>query len=297
MAINLYDRACRHLLRRWGVPLLGWLIKLQPEAFRFLRWLDTHFSIAGFPERFGDNLACLSRLDRGGIPWAILVEFQGKPDPLMFGRLLVYQGLIWLQEKPTDLPGDRYEILSVVVNLTGVGKSGRTMEWQKGAGTRLHPIEWDLEKRSAAATLRQVAGGKAPRALLAWIPLMQGGDDPAIMARWRQLADQEPDPGLKADLGLALVFAELADRHEVWKQALEGFNVRESSVVNEWVAEGKVERRAEDVRKVLEARFKTLPEDLIARLTSTRVDEVLLSWLLLAAQVENLEQFRQKAGI
>jgi hypothetical protein len=297
MAANPFDRACRHLIRRWGASLLAWLAKIPPESIRFVRWLDTRLSIAGLPERFGDNIAFVVRLDRGGIPWVLLIEFQVEPDPEMFERLLVYAGLIRLQEKPTDLSGDRFEVQAVVVNLTGVGKSGRKMVWKKGAETRLLPVEWNLEKRNADAILKQIARGQAPRALLAWIPLMQRGDDPGIMARWRELAEQEPDAGLKADLTLALVFAELAGRQEPWKKTLEGFNVRESSVVNEWKAEGKAEGRAEALRDLLEMLFGQLPAELVAKLTETHDANVLRQWTVLAARVTSLEQFRRDAGI
>lgn len=71
----------------------------------------------------------------GGVPWAVPVEFQVAPDELMLGRMPGYESMIWLLEKPTDLPGDRFSLQSVVVNLTGIGRCGRRMAWLLGVET------------------------------------------------------------------------------------------------------------------------------------------------------------------
>src|SRR4051812_36260280 len=135
MPVNPFDQACRYLARRSGAPLLSWLLTLSMAAFRFVRWLDTRLTVPGQPERVGDTIAHLERLDQDGLPWAVPLEFQVEPDPLMFGRLLVYEGMTWLLEKPSELPGDRFQLQAVVVNLTGIGQSGRRMVWRTGAGT------------------------------------------------------------------------------------------------------------------------------------------------------------------
>src|SRR6266852_9855238 len=51
----------------------------------------------------------------------------------------------------------------------------------------------------------------------------------------------EPDAQVRSTLGsFALLFAELAGRAESWKQALEGWDMRTSQVVEEWRNEGRV---------------------------------------------------------
>ena len=132
MPPNPFDQACRYLLRRGGAPLLCWLARMAAAAVRFVRWVDTRLTLPGQPERVGDIIAHVQRLDQEGVPWAVPVEFQVEPDSQMFGRLLVYQGLIWLLEKPTELTGDRFWLQSVVVNLTGVGRTGRRMARRSG---------------------------------------------------------------------------------------------------------------------------------------------------------------------
>src|SRR5262249_54566129 len=150
------------------------------------------------------------------------------------------------QEKPSDLPGDRFALCSVIVNLTGVGKSGRRMPWRTEAETALLPIEWNLETLDAEVILEQVARGEAPKALLAWVSLMQKGGEAATIRRWLEIASQETDPHRKADFALVVVFADLTGRADVWEKALEGFNVTESPTLNKWMAQAAVKTRIED---------------------------------------------------
>src|SRR5206468_1048616 len=83
-------------------------------------------TLPGSKQRVCDAVARLRDLERGGLPVAGLVEFQTQPDPDMFGRMMLAGAICWLTVKPTDLPGDRYDLCAVVVNLTGVGDCGRS---------------------------------------------------------------------------------------------------------------------------------------------------------------------------
>ena len=180
MPPNPFDQACRYLLRRCPALLL-WLLDATEERVLFIRWLNTKLTIPGFPERENDMIAHVRRQDQGGKPWAILIEFQAEPDPLMFGRFLVCEGLIWLLEKPTEHPGDRFNLLGLVVNLTGIGAAGQAMSWAEGKGTAIQPIERNLQSFRASDALDQIAAGQAPRAALALIPLMIGGGEPGMI--------------------------------------------------------------------------------------------------------------------
>src|SRR5262245_34058520 len=119
---TVYDRISRALLRRYP-ELLAWLLGLPATAFRFVRWLDAHLGPPGAAERPADALAHLTNPADGGRPWAVLVEFQTDPDSEMFGRVLEYLGGAWRREKPEALPGDRFAVAAIVVNLTGKGNS------------------------------------------------------------------------------------------------------------------------------------------------------------------------------
>jgi hypothetical protein len=274
-----------------------WLLDTTQELVLFIRWLNTKLTIPGFSERENDMIAHVRRQDQGGKPWAIPVEFQVEPDPLMFGRFLVYEGLIWLLEKPTEHPGDRFNLIGLVVNLTGIGTTGQDMAWTEGKGTGIQPIERNLQTFKASNALDQIAAGKAPRAALALIPLMIGGGEPGIMHRWLEVAQPETDEQWRGDFCLAQVFAELTGCQEGWKTALEGFNVRQSAVVNEWKAEAKVEAKIEGIRGLLAARLGGVPADIAAKLAETHDLAVLQTWLILAGQAPTLDAFRKEAGM
>ena len=114
-----------------------------------------------------------------------------------------------------------------------------------------------------------------------------------MILRWLEAAQLETDEQWRADFCLARVFAELTGRQEVWKTALEGFNVRQSAVVNEWKAEAK----AEGIRGLLTARLGSVPTDIEARLAETRNLDVLQTWLILAGQAATLDDFRKEVGM
>jgi hypothetical protein len=201
--------------------------------------------------------------------------------------------MVWLQEKPTPEAGDRFDLLPVIVNLTGVGRCGRRMLWLPGAESTLLPIVWHLQTLDASRILEEIAAGRAPRELLAWVSLMQNGNDDATIRRWLEIADLERDPQRKADLALVVVYAQLTDGVEVWEKALEGFNVMESVVLNKWMAQAK----AQAVMGILEKKFPPVPVEVRAKVEATTSLDVLQSWVILAATAGSLNDFRRDAGI
>jgi len=178
---------------------------------------------------------------------------------------------------------------------------------QTGARTSLQVIEHNMAEKDAAVVLAGIAAGSIARCLLPWIPLMQKADEPAIIAQWLELAQQEPDTGRRGDYGgLAVVFAEAAGRKPMWKQALEGWNVKESEQVLEWMAEGKAEGKAEGLiegemnalLRTLKGRFPPGPAaELIAAIRACRNLGELQRWSELAIRADSLESFRSAAGL
>ena len=307
---NDYDESSRYLARRGNAALMYWLLQLDPTHLRFDSWLDPVLIWPGMKERVCDAIARLADLDKGGIPCAAIVEFQTVPDPRMFGRLLVAGGLCWLDVKPVDLPGDRFELCAVVVNLTGQGDCARhmtigTTEW------KLTPRELNLETFDANVVLEEVASGQAPREVLAWISVMKNGDNPATIDRWLEIAGPEKDLDRRGDYALVELFAGAVGRRELWHKALEGFKMNESPVAREWRAEahrkgeikgeikGKIEGEIKMLILALEERFGSLAPDLLTQIRASTDGEQLDRWMRLAVSlaVSSLEQFRQKAGL
>ena len=170
--------------------------------------------------------------------------------------------------------------------------------------TRTIPFaEKNLAEESAGEALANVASGKWGRCLLPWIPLMQQGADAVIIEQWKLLAQQESVSKHRADYaGLALVFSELTNCHDVWAQALEGWNMEQSMQVLKWQAEaerrgkleGKLEAETEGILRVLGRRF---PHEVVVQLAeqikSIRDMDTLDRLFDAALTVASLDEFRQ----
>lgn len=118
------------------------------------------------------------------------------------------------------------------------------------------------------------------------------------MEKWKRLALAEPDRRRRADYGgLALVFAELASRRQMWKLALEGWNVVESQQVLEWQAEAEAKFAHEAIVTVLERQLKKpLAADLVA-IVENETDPVRLrKWHALALECNSAEEFLASIG-
>jgi hypothetical protein len=221
-------------------------------------------------------------------------------------RLLVILGLLRLTQHPSEEPGDRYWVGAVVVNLTGRGDASREYEW-RGANLQalLKPRELNLAALDAGEVLDQVERGAAPVEALAWVPTMQRGDDSTIIQRWLDLARDVRDHKRRAELVLAVVFAELAGREEKWIKALEEWNMTESKIIGSLLAaaeakaeaKGKTEGKAEMLVEVLQKRFKKVPDDLRARILAEQQSERLSDWSEVALGVRSLRKFRERAGL
>ena len=105
----------------------------------------------------------------------------------------------------------------------------------------------------------------------------------------------EPDERRRGEYGgLALVFAEAADRKPVWKEALKGWNMKVSQQVLEWQAEAKTEAKIEAILEVLAARFsETLPTDLTEIIQKNHDLKTLSDWLKQASKANSLDDFRR----
>lgn len=315
MARNYFDQAARFAAKLDPLGFWGWSLRLGADEFVFRRWLDTrNVPFPGEADRTGDTVAWMDDPATNLTPWALAAEFQIEPDPLMFGRILVYLGNLWLSMKPDTERGSRFNLGAVVINLTGKGYASRRMEWP-GAGltTHLGVTERNMAGENADELLTGIESGQWSRGMLPRLPLMTGGDDRGIIERWKRTAEAEPNGRLRSEYGgLALVFADAAERKEIWTEALKGWNVKESSVVNEWLQEGRAEGRIEGrqegraegkvegsaeasataVIAVLEARFEQIPADLAGFISSMRNVATLQRWVSLAARVASLEEFR-----
>jgi hypothetical protein len=292
MSENHFDKASRLVAKLDPAGVLRWLIPGLSPTLTFRQWLDTRsIPFPGEPDRTGDTVACLH--DAGtGEWWAIALEFMAEAEAEMFGRMLEYHGRLWRERRPTTERGSRYAVAGVVVNLTGVGHTSQDMVVPTATALRtcLEVGERDLEREDAASVLTEVAAGRQTRCLLPWIPLMIGGGDAGIIEEWKRQVAAEPDPRRQGELaGLAWVYALLARRRELWREAVEGWNVRQSEAVLEWQAEAS----ARMLLRLLALRFPPgAPEDLATTIQRTTDNQTLERWFDAAYNARSLEEFR-----
>lgn len=172
-----------------------------------------------------------------------------------------------------------------------------------GVRTALFVEDRNLQDQDAAVTLAGIAAGTLGRSLLLWIPLMHGGGVVGIIQQWLELARQETDSRRRSDYGgLALVFAEASGRPPVWKEALKGWNMRDSQQVLEWIAmgrsEGKIEGERDALLRLLEKRFSPgAPAEVISAIRGTEDLEQLRHWVDSACSADSLDASRQAAGL
>ena len=264
----------------------------------FQGWLDTRtLPFPGEPDRTCDTVAELLDAAHLGRLWALIVEFQSEPDPEILDRLLEY--MVRLRREVRHGPERRepYWIAGVLLNLTGPAQADLLdMELPCAAEARLRfrPVVRTLRDDDAAATLRGIEAGAVGRCILPWVPLMHGGGEASTIEEWKRVAGTEPDSRLRSVYGsLALVFAELAEREGVWKQALEGWNMRESAVIGEWIAEGRLEAQRGALLRVLHTRLKIpVPADLKGAIEAVSDSAELGRLLDAAATADSLDAFR-----
>lgn len=84
---------------------------------------------------------------------------------------------------------------------------------------------------------------------------------------------------------------------ELWKQALEGWNVRVSQQVQEWKDEGRVEGELKKQREVLLLALETrgkgpVPGDLVELIQTTEDMDLLSRWFRAALVANSFDEFR-----
>jgi hypothetical protein len=281
------DKAARYSVKQHPHGYCRWLCGPNTSLL-FHAWLDARrLALPSEGDLTCDLVAGLRPAEAPGPTCALIVELMAESRPAVVDRLLAYVVRLWGEPPPGVEPGTPLPVGGAVVNLTGPAQPDRvTLALPGVPECELHfrIVQRTLRDIDAAATLADIAAGRTTRWLLPWIPLMHGGVEAAIMEQWQEVARAEPDPQVRATLaGLAVVFADLAGRAVVWKQALEGWNVRNSQVIDEWRNEGRVEGRQEgrleshreDLLALLQERFGAVPEEWVQRIQAlTDVDRL-----------------------
>jgi hypothetical protein len=297
-----FDQAARFAVKIDPAGFLHWLLPGLDVDLRFTRWLETQtIPFPGQPDRRCDTVAELTHTSGTAPSWMLILELQTEPDADILERLLEYLARARRELRYGPHGRDKYLAALAVINLTGVAPHNSLdmiLPGSTGVAFRCQARGLTFAQVDAGQTVADIRAGQTARCLLPWVPLMQGGDRAEAVTVWKEAADQEADQRLRTTYaGLALVFADLANCLPVWKQGLEGWNMRKSQIVEEWREEGRQEGRIEAFRDLLlrrlQKRFSALsaPEVIAVVQAQTNADE-LLRWLDLIDSVESLEAFR-----
>lgn len=289
-----FDQAARYTAKLDPPAFLRWLLPGLDPALAFRGWLDTRtLPFPGEPDRTCDTVAELPDAAYIGRLWALIVEFQSEPDPEILERLLEYMIRLRREVRHGSDRRERYVTAAVLLNLTGPAQADvldMVLPCAAEVRLRFRPMVRTLRDEDAVATLREIEAGAVGLCVSPWIPLMHGGGDPGTIEEWKRVAGAEQDSRLRSVYGsLAPVFAELAGREVEWAQALEGWNVRQSTIISGWQAEA----RRDDLLRVLQARFRVpIPEEVSSAVEAQDDLNELSRWLVLAATAESLDAFR-----
>jgi predicted transposase YdaD len=133
--------------------------------------------------------------------------------------------------------------------------------------------------------------------LLPWVALtrFQGPPGP-ILEQCRRQIDAQALPDERANLlAVSQVLAQLRYNDPKLLAILGGKQLMdESPLIQEIVAEKKQEARQEDIQDVLQARFGSVPKDIVERLPGVRSEKKLRALVKYAGRCSDLESFRAR---
>ena len=95
---------------------------------------------------------------------------------------------------------------------------------------------------------------------------MKGAEEATVVTRWLELVQKltVPKSGAVEMRGIAAVFAGLARGGQVWRRILEGWNMTESAIVNEWMEATKLQTLRDDLLVLLGERFpEAVPNEVV----------------------------------
>jgi hypothetical protein len=263
--MGIYDEGERYGARELDARgFLGWVLWGLDSDLAFSGWLETQSApFPGEPGKRSDLVAEFTSRSGTRQPWAAVVELQGQPRPWYL--VTVWEYALRLFGELRHGPGgrDRYWVMTAVVNLSETAMEEDLVmtppmrEGQPGRGLVANTWVVNVRLLKARQELARMASREVALCILIWVPLMEGAEDAEVHEEWKRLAGREPDRNRRATYAaLALLFAEMARRGEVWKRALEEWDVEESPIVKEWTKKAEEKAREEALRSPIVEEWK-----------------------------------------
>ena len=297
--MGVYDQAARFAAQAAPEVVLARLLADQGVDWAFREWLDTRtIPLPRAPDRTADMVAAVSDSRAADRPWLVVMEFQAQADPDKLDVTLEEVAVLRSRVRFGEGRGSKYRVVAGMVYLLDcVQDDILDMTLPKGAGTYHAPLLWNVWKDDATKTLDAVALGNVPWGVLFWLPLMAGAGDEGVIRRWREVVTATVENrSMRGNMvGIALIFAELVGRVPEWRRCLEGFEMTESPIVNEWINQGRVQERVVQHREhlllLLDERFPgVVPPEI--RHFIERIDDptLLRTWFAVGAR-STFEEF------
>ncbi len=297
--MGIYDQAARFAGHAAPSAVTDRLLARTGIALLFRSWMDTRtLPLPGGPERIADLVASLEQPDPKQL-WLMLLEFQAQIDAQKLDVTLEEVAILRCRARHGPDGQGKYKVAAGLVYLRGkCPEEVLDMTLPNGLGTRHAPLVWNVGEDNAVQTIEGVAAGRLSWGMLFWAPLMAEGGEDETITRWKEVvAATVPDRRMRGNLaGIALIFAELAGCVPTWKRGLEGWEMTESQVVNEWIsqgeAKGKLEERRQKLVRLLERKFPGLvPKDVTQLINQQESLELLDDWFDAAIPVGSLDEF------
>ena len=295
--INDYDKASRRACKDDPSRHFEWLLPVLQAQKPFQEWFDARqLPFPGERDRYCDTVAIFQSPNSEEPPCHVVMEALSEPQGLMLAHMFHYASGLYLELENRAQRYGQTNVALVVLDLTGPPQNDQILcplPGTEGGLIHIKVVRKCFREEDAAALLARIEKDELGRCLLPWIPLMKGADRSDIIEQWKRCGDLEPDDHRRGRYkNLAMVFSELANRFEIWKQGLEDWNVKQSTVANEWRAEGIAVGLHKGILNLLEFRFHTLPPEIVDRIKTTQDVDRLSSWIDLAMTAASLDDFQ-----
>jgi hypothetical protein len=298
--MGVFDQAARFAAKSHPEVVPGLRLISSGLRLRFREWIDTRsLPLPGGPDRTADLVAALDDQARPDKPWLVVLEFQAQTDADKLDVTFEESGILRNRVRHGPTNSGRYNVVVMIVYLRGrCPVDVLDMTTPDGMGTRHAPLVWNVEGDDAAGTVEAVANGVLSPGMLFWVPLMTGANQDSLVDRWNEVSSATiPDRSKRGDLAsVAMVFAELAGRVPEWRRGLEGFEMTESMIVNEWIRQGEVRgllsANRQTLLRILERKFAGVIPSEVARVINQQESlELLVLWIDEAISANSIDEF------
>jgi hypothetical protein len=298
--MGVFDQAARFAAQADSAVVPTQLLAGSGLSLAFRERLDTRtLPLPGGQDRTTDLVAALDDPSAPDNSWLMVLEFQAQVDPDKLDVTLEEVATLRARARHGPEGQGKYKVVVGMVYMRDRGRDDTLdMRLPDGTGTRHAPRVWNVAEDDAARTLEAIASGSVSWGMLFWVPLMSGADADPNLAQWKELVttlgNELYRPGAFASV--AAIFAELAGTAIVWKRALEGFDMTESKVVNEWIAQGETratrKERQGALLRPLNRRFPgTVPTEVTKLINEQESLDLLTYWFDAAVDAKAFEDF------